>query len=84
MDAGEDDLGAFWPALCLGPVSVAHAGQGCIALPAVRDHDRAWGNVTSQTLTLIEHVMQTVKERACKKQLFRFNKGSYLSLLASD
>lgn len=39
MDAGEDDLGAFWPALCLGPVSVA--------LPAVRDHDRAWGNVMS-------------------------------------
>jgi len=25
MDAGEDDLGAFWPALCLGSVSVAHA-----------------------------------------------------------
>ena len=47
MDAGEDDLGAFWAALCLGSVSVAHGGQGCIALPAVRDHDRAWGNVTS-------------------------------------
>ena len=47
MDAGEDDLGVFWPALCLGPVSVAHAGQGCIVPPAVCDHDRAWENVTS-------------------------------------
>lgn len=40
MDAREDDLRTFWASLGLGPVAVAHAGERCVALPAVTDHNR--------------------------------------------